>query len=83
MFLTSVEIKTKKDMDKIVNLVAEKAGISAGQAEIAVNTVAGFLKDKMPPAMATQVDNYLRGEEGDGGGIAGAAGKLGGMFGKK
>lgn len=73
-------------MEKIVNLVAEKAGISAGQAETAVNTVAGFLKDKMPPAMATQVDNYLRGDEGegnDGSGIAGATGKIGGMFGKK
>ncbi|MFD2516917.1 hypothetical protein [Salinimicrobium flavum] len=69
-------------MEKIVNLVAEKAGISTAQAETAVSTVAEFLKDRMPPAMASQVDNYLKGE-GDGGGIAGAAGKLGGMFGKK
>lgn len=72
-------------MEKIVNLVAEKAGISPAQAKTAVDTVAGFLKDKMPPAMASQVDNYLKGDaEGGGGGIAGAAGKLGsGMFGKK
>lgn len=72
-------------MEKIVNLVAEKAGITTDQARTAVNTVAGFLKDKMPPAMAGQVDNYLKGDaEGGDGGIAGAAGKLGsGMFGKK
>lgn len=71
-------------MEKIVNLVAEKAGISKEQAQTAVNTVAGFLKDKMPPAMAGQVDNYLKGDAEGGGGIAGAAGKLGGgMFGKK
>ena len=71
-------------MEKIVNLVAEKAGISPEQAKTAVDTVAGFLKDKMPPAMAGQVDNYLKGDaEGGGGGIAGAAGKIGGMFGKK
>lgn len=71
-------------MEKIVSLVAERAGISPEQAKTAVDTVAGFLKDKMPPAMAGQVDNYLKGDaEGGGGGIAGAAGKIGGMFGKK
>ena len=71
-------------MEKIVNLVAAKAGISPEQAKTAVETVAGFLKDKMPPALASQVDNYLKGNaEGAGGGIAGAAGKIGGMFGGK
>lgn len=70
-------------MEKIVNLVAEKAGITTAQAQTAVNTVAGFLKDRMPPALASQVDNYLEGDGDGGGGIAGAAGKLGGMFGKK
>ena len=71
-------------MEKIVNLVAEKAGITPAQARTAVETVAGFLKDRMPPALASQVDNYLKGDaEGGGGGIAGAAGKLGGIFGKK
>ncbi|WP_029033357.1 hypothetical protein [Salinimicrobium terrae] len=72
-------------MEKIVNLVSERAGISTEQAQVAVDTIAKFLKDKMPPAMAGQVDNYLKGNgTGDDGGIAGAAGKLGsGMFGKK
>lgn len=68
-------------MEKIVNLVAQKAGISTSQAETAVNTVAQFLKDKLPPGMAGQVDNYLR--NGDSGDSSGMAGKLGGMFGKK
>ncbi|MFO7720443.1 MAG: hypothetical protein R6W85_08395 [Gillisia sp.] len=68
-------------MEKIVNMVAEKAGISESQARTAVSTVANFLKDKMPPALASQVDTYLKGEDSkDEGGIAG---KLGGMFGKK
>lgn len=71
-------------MEKIVNLVAEKAGITPAQAKTAVETVAGFLKDKMPPALASQVDNYLKGDAEGSGGIAGAAGKLGGgMFGGK
>lgn len=69
-------------MEKVVNLVAEKAGISESQARTAVETVANFLKSKMPPAMASQVDNYLQGGESPGG-AAGMAGKIGGMFGKK
>ena len=68
-------------MEKVISMVAEKAGISEAQAQTAVNTVANFLKDKMPPAMASQVDAYLKGE-GDAD-LGGMAGKLGGMFGKK
>ena len=35
-------------MDQIVKMVSEKAGISPEQAKTAVNTVMGFIKDKMP-----------------------------------
>lgn len=69
-------------MEKIINLVAQRAGISHSQAETAVNTVAQFLKDKLPPGMAGQVDNYLR-DNKDGNGGSGMAGKIGGMFGNK
>ncbi|HET8753861.1 MAG TPA: hypothetical protein VFM59_05815 [Salinimicrobium sp.] len=65
-------------MEKIVSLVSQKAGISEEQATTAVNTVAEFLKDKMPPAMAGQVDAYLKGE----GGLGGLGDSIGGMFGK-
>lgn len=68
-------------MEKIVKLVAERAGISESQATTAVNTVASFLKGRMPEPMARQVDAYLKGEGGDATG--GMADKLGGMFGKK
>lgn len=83
-------------MRKIVEMVAQKAGISESQAEQAVNTVAGFLKDKLPPGIAGQVDSYLGGDEsssskdntgGNSGSMADKAGgladKAGGMFGKK
>lgn len=66
-------------MEKIVNMVAERAGISTSQAETAVNTVAQFLKDKLPPGMAGQVDTYLTGK-GPGGDASGMADKIGGMF---
>lgn len=77
-------------MQKIVNLVAQKANISDEQARTAVNTVASFLKDKLPPGIAGQVDNYLNDEKESGnsgekssGDIGGMADKVGGMFGKK
>lgn len=73
-------------MEKVVKLVAEKAGISESQAKTAVDTVANFLKDKMPAGMAGQVDNYLKGGDSGGdsaGGASGMADKVSGMFGKK
>ena len=69
-------------MEKIVNLVAERAGISESQARTAVDTVASFLKDRMPPGLAGQVDNYLK-DGGASGDSSGLGDKLGGMFGKK
>jgi len=69
-------------MEEVVKLVSEKAGISEDKAKIAVQVVAGVLKDRMPDSMAKHVDSYLKGE-GDAGGIGDMAGKLGGMFGKK
>lgn len=69
-------------MEKIVKSVVEKAGISEAQAQTAVRTVVSFLKDKMPPALAGQVDAYLKdGNPGDN--SEGLTGKIGGMFGKK
>lgn len=69
-------------MEKIVKMVSERAGISESQAETAVNTVASFLKDRLPAGLAGQVDSYLKGD-GATGGASGMASKLGGMFGKK
>lgn len=71
-------------MDRIVKLVSEKAGISEAQARTAVNTVVGFLKDRMPAGMGAQVEKFLQDDTGTGGGdIGGMKDKLGGMFGKK
>lgn len=70
-------------MEKLINLVSQKAGITTSQAETAVNTVVSFLKDRLPPGMAGQVDNYLKGSGDSTGGAGGMADKLGGMFGGK
>ena len=69
-------------MEKIIKLVSEKAGISEEQAQTAVTTVAGFLKDRMPATLAAQVDKYLSGENGEEGGLGDTLGGIGGMFGK-
>ncbi len=69
-------------MDELINLVVQKTGISNEQARMAVDTVMGFLKSKLPAPMAGQLDSVL------GGGnvvqnLGGLAGGLGGLFGKK
>ena len=48
-------------MEELIKLVSERSGISTEQARSAVQTVAGFLKDKLPPALAAQVEPLLEG----------------------
>lgn len=75
--------------DQIINLVAERAGISQDQARTAVTTVLGFVKDKLPAPLASHVDALLTGQSSSGD-LAGEAqqllgnlGGLGGLFGHK
>lgn len=63
-------------MEELVRRVSEKAGISEGQARAAVNTVAEFLKEKVPPAYSGYIDSFMSGGE-----TGGAASGLGGIFG--
>lgn len=62
-------------MDELVKQVAAKTGISEENARTAVNTVIGFLKDKLPAPIAAQIDNVI----GGGGESSGAAGSLGSL----
>ncbi len=50
-------------MDDLIKLVVQKTGVSERQAKQAVEIVLGFLKDKLPPALAGQVDGLLAGGE--------------------
>jgi hypothetical protein len=66
------------DMDELVKLVAGKLGIADDKAKLAVETVVGFLKKKLPAPLASQIDGVLAG----GGGIMGkAAGFIKGLGG--
>lgn len=67
-------------MEELINQVSEKAGISQEQARAAVETVAGFLKERIPAPYNSYVDSFLGTGGGEGGGIGDM---LGGMFGGK
>lgn len=54
-------------MNDLVNLVAQKTGISADQARMAVDTVLGFLKSKLPEPLGGQIENLAAGGDGDAG----------------
>jgi hypothetical protein len=68
-------------VDELIKLVSKKTGIPEAQAKTAVETVLGFLKERLPEPLAGQVDAVV-----SGGGLGQAgdiAGSLGGLFGKK
>ncbi|HEX8351767.1 MAG TPA: hypothetical protein VF611_02505 [Pyrinomonadaceae bacterium] len=78
-------------MDELIKQVVERTGISESQAQTAVTTVLGFLKNRLPEPIAGQLDGFLGGAAGAAGGVAGGLagtagdvlGGLGGMFGGK
>ncbi len=74
-------------MDELIKQVTERTGISEQQARGAVDTVLGFLKNRLPEPLAGQLDGLVGGASGAAGGAAAAAGDvlggLGGMFGGK
>jgi hypothetical protein len=70
------------DKSDLVKLVSSKTGLNEEMATLAVDTVIGFIKQKLPPEFATQLDGLLSGGA-DEASASGILGKLGGLFGKK
>lgn len=62
-------------MDDLIKLVADKTGISPEQAKTAVETVMGFVKEKLPPGISEQVEGIMSGKDVSGG-LASLAGSL-------
>lgn len=48
-------------MDELIKLVAGKTGLPPDKAKVAVDTVISFLKKKLPPSIAGQLDALLAG----------------------
>ncbi|MBA3947914.1 MAG: hypothetical protein H0X37_25605 [Herpetosiphonaceae bacterium] len=68
-------------MDELVKQVMERTGISEEQARGAIQTVAEFVKAKLPPPFAGQVDAFLSGAPTQAiDPVQGLLGSLGGMF---
>ncbi|MDX6612514.1 MAG: hypothetical protein QOD75_1700 [Blastocatellia bacterium] len=70
-------------MDELIKQVSDRTGISQDQARTAVTTVLGFLKDKLPAPIASQLDGLVGDSASAAGGVAdGAAGAVGDIAGK-
>jgi hypothetical protein len=69
-------------MDELIKLVSQKTGLSEDMAKVAVDTVVGYLKDKLPDPIAAQIDGVLGGGS-DVSDLGNVAQSLGGLFGKK
>jgi hypothetical protein len=48
-------------MEELIKLVSQKTGLPPDKARVAVDTVVNFLKQKLPPSMAGQIDVVLAG----------------------
>jgi len=73
-------------MDELVKLVSKKTGIPEAQAKIAVKTVIGFLKKKLPAPLAAQVEGVLGNDQNVSQALDQAGNLvqgLGGLLGKK
>jgi len=68
-------------MEELIKRVSERAGITEEQARTAVETVAEFLKEKVPAPYSSYIDSFMSG--GGGGKGGGLGGILSGMFGNK
>jgi hypothetical protein len=72
-------------MNEIIQRLIERTGLPEDKAATAVDTVVGFLKEKLPPSIGSQIDGLVSGGGGSGiaGNLSGMAGSLGGSLGKR
>ena len=61
-------------VDQLIQTVKERANIDDGQARTAVETVVGFLKERLPDPIAGQIDNVIGGDS--------PLDQVGGLFGR-
>jgi hypothetical protein len=65
-------------MDELIKLVAKKTGMPEDKAKVAVETVVNFLKQKLQPSIAGQLDTIIAGGGLPDNLIEGLGGLLGG-----
>jgi hypothetical protein len=69
-------------MDELIKLVSDKTGLSQEMAKLAVETVVGYIKKKLPAPVGSQIDTVLGGA-GQVTSQGGLAQVLKGFFGRK
>jgi hypothetical protein len=67
-------------MDELLKQVTAKTGMSAEQVKPVVDSVLGFLKEKLPGGLGGHIDSLLG---GGGANLGDVAKNLGGLFGGK
>jgi hypothetical protein len=70
-------------MEELINMVAQRAGLSQDKARTAVDTVIGFLKERAPAGLSGQIESMLGSGGGQGAKGGGITSRLGGMMGQK
>jgi hypothetical protein len=70
-------------MDQLIQQITAKTGISEDQARQAIDMAMGFVKEKLPEPIASQLDGFLGGggDAGGGGMMGMVQDQLGGMMG--
>ena len=69
-------------MDELIKLLTEKTGLPDDKARMTVETVVGFLKQRLPAGVAEQLNSALTGAGGEGitEKVKGMAAGLGSVF---
>lgn len=76
-------------MNELIQRLIDRTGLPEDKAAMAADTVLGFLKERLPGPVGTQIDGLMQGggNGSNGGSIASKAASmgsnLGGMFGGK
>lgn len=68
---------------EMVKTIMDKAGLPEKKAEVVVEIVADFLKEKLPAPLNGYVETALNGGSLDAGMLGNLTSGLGGLFGKK
>ncbi|HEY7123934.1 MAG TPA: hypothetical protein VH540_08270 [Ktedonobacterales bacterium] len=66
-------------MDELINQITQRTGISQNQAQQALQVTVNFLKQRLPPQVGSQLENYISGQSGKG--MGGMGQQAQGMFG--
>lgn len=63
-------------MNELINLVAQRTGLSVENAQKAVEAIVDILKQRLPAPLAGQIDSLLSGGVSAGGALGGEAGEM-------